>query len=83
MMISPPTGSPSASEMALATRRMMTRGLAKKRRKPISAGEARLPHQAVRAVETQSPSRLVGSQPGRSCLQQCKQIAQRRVPEAV
>ena len=36
MMISPPTGSPSARVMALATRRMMTRGLARKRRKPIS-----------------------------------------------
>lgn len=33
MMISPLTGSPSAMEMALATMRMMTRGLANKRRK--------------------------------------------------
>ena len=30
--------------------------------------EARLPHQAVRAIETQPPRRLIGSQPGRSCL---------------
>ena len=35
MMINPPTGSPSTREMVLATRRMMTRGLAKKRKKPI------------------------------------------------
>ena len=34
MMISPPTGSLSAREMTLATSRMMTRGLARKRRKP-------------------------------------------------
>jgi hypothetical protein len=31
-MIEPPTGSPRAIEMALAARRIRTRGLAKKRR---------------------------------------------------
>ena len=64
MMIVPPTGSPSTIEMALAARRIRTRGLAKKRRKADQSGEARLPYQAVRAMETQSPLRLGGSQPG-------------------
>ena len=39
MMISPPTGSPSARDMPLATRRMMTRGLIKKRRRLIRAAK--------------------------------------------
>ena len=37
MMITPPTWSLSTIEITLATRRMMMRGLAKKRRKPINA----------------------------------------------
>jgi len=37
MMIEPPTGSPSAIEIALAARRIRTRGLAKERRKPVRA----------------------------------------------
>ena len=36
MMIRPPTVSPNVRVMTLATSRMTTRGLAKKRRKPIS-----------------------------------------------
>ena len=48
MMIEPPTASPRTIEMALAARRMRTRGLAKKRRKPI------------RAAKRDSPTRLFG-----------------------
>src|ERR1035438_2681896 len=48
MMIEPPTGSPSTIEMALATRRMRTSGLAKKRRK------------LIRGAKRDSPTRLFG-----------------------
>ena len=39
MMISPPTESPSTRDMPLATRRMMTRGLIKKRRRLTRAAK--------------------------------------------
>ena len=48
MMIEPPTGSPNTIEMALAARRIRTRGLAKKRRK------------AIRGAKRDSPTRLFG-----------------------
>ncbi len=83
MMIEPPTGSPSTIEMALAARRMRTRGLAKKRRKRNQRSEARLCHQAVWAMETQSLFRLGGSQSGRSCFEQDQQVPQGDIPEAV
>ena len=83
MMMEPPTGSPSTIEMALAASRMRTRGLAKKRRKPIRASEAGLRHQAVRAMETQPLFRLGGSQPGGSGLEQGEQVPQGHIPEAV
>jgi hypothetical protein len=46
------------------------------------ACEARLRHHAVWAIKTQSPLRLVGSQPGRSCLQLLKQALQRPIPSS-
>ena len=69
--------------MALAARRIRTRGLAKKAQKTDQSGEARLPDQAVRAMETQSLFRLGGSQSGWSCLEQGEQVLQGHVPEAV
>jgi hypothetical protein len=82
-MISPPTASPSASVMALATRRMMTRGLDQKAEETDQPCKARLPHKAVGTIETYSSGRLIGSQTGRCCLQQFQQIPQRSVPRAV
>jgi hypothetical protein len=39
MMMDPPTGSPRASDITLATRRMMTSGLIRKRRRLIRAAK--------------------------------------------
>ena len=39
MMISPPTESPSRRDMPLATKRMMTKGLTKKRRRLVRAAK--------------------------------------------
>ena len=69
MMIVPPTGSPSTIEMALAARRIEDKGIGKKAEETDQGGEARLSHQAVWAMETQSLFRLGGSQSGRSCFE--------------
>ena len=58
-------------------------GIDQKAEKTDQSREARFPHHAVRAVETQPPLRLVGSQPGRSRLEQFQQLRPRLVPEAL
>ena len=58
-------------------------GIGKKAEKTDQSGEARLPYQAVRAMETQSLFRLGGSQSGRSCFEQLEQVPQGHIPEAV
>ena len=57
--------------------------IGKKAQKTDQSSEARLPYQAVRAMETQSPFRLGGSQSGWSCFEQVKQVSQGHIPEAV
>jgi hypothetical protein len=79
MMIDPPTASRSARDMTLATSRMMTRGAENTEQR----NEALLLHQAVWAKPAQSPLRLVGGQPRRSCLQLLKQVTERPFPESL
>ena len=74
MMIVPPTGSPSTIEMRAGRQENEDKGIGEKAEETDQSGEARLSHQAVRAMETQSLFRLGGSQPGWSCLEQVKQV---------
>ena len=58
-------------------------GIGKEAQETDQTREARLSHQAVRAVKPQPLFRLGGSQSGWRCLDQAKQVLQGQVPEAV
>ncbi len=57
--------------------------IGKKAEETHQSGEARLPHQAVWAMDTQPLFRFGGCQAGWSCFEQCQQVLQRYVPKSV
>jgi hypothetical protein len=59
------------------------KGIGKKAQKTDQRSEARLPYQAVRAMETQSLFGLGGTQSGGSCCEQEKQVLPGHIPKAV
>jgi len=81
MMIEPPTGSPARSRLRWPQKNQ-DQGIGEEAQKAIrERSETPLP--GCWAVETQPLFRLVGSQSGRRCLDQAKQVRQGHIPEAV
>ena len=83
MMMEPPTGSPSSDRDSAGHQEDQDQGIGKEAQKTDQGSEARLPGQAVRAINAQPPHCLGGSQSGWSCFEQGEQVPQGHIPEAV